>query len=513
MSYPAMPKTDAATLGSSDPTSAIDKSLTWWDTLSVLWAALSTTALSRCWPVLICTGIWSSALCVLNHYTHGKLSIEGTLITVFGTVLGFVLSFRTSSSFDRYNDGRKYWAQIVFNCRVFARTVWFHIPDNAISVPTRDCPISAETIEEDETKTLIEKKTVVNLLEAYAVSVKHYLRGEDGIYYEDLYPLVPFLASCHYSFPAIIPSANDPKLRRRLNIDYRSRDASASSGPTTQAPASPNHLAAVPEPLIRPTNQTFGTNSTNKTIAPPYDEESLQPAESPPRNCWRSAYPFPFFFWLWGILKKPSCKLGEEAAHQDCPSIKNNVPLEISLYLTSYISTLQFRGTVDQATLSLLYATLNELVDALTGLERILTTPIPVSYSLHLWMVTMVYCATLPFQLWSTLEWLTIPASIIASFVFYGFVVAGEEIENPFGYDKNDLDMCHFVQDIIRKELHAITGTPAPDPAIWAFSAENDFLGTHLKGSPKETPSAWLDKGKRDILKVLYGTKHRSFTV
>src|ERR1700710_2563225 len=61
----------------------------------------------------------------------------------------------------------------------------------------------------------------------------------------------------------------------------------------------------------------------------------------------------------------------------------------------------------------LLLATLGQLVDALTGLERILTTPIPFSYvrhdityscaehssrsrySIHLWLVTLVYCLAL----------------------------------------------------------------------------------------------------------------------
>jgi len=33
-------------------------------------------------------------------------------------------------------------------------------------------------------QTLVEKKTVLNLLGAFAVAVKHYLRGEVGIYYE-----------------------------------------------------------------------------------------------------------------------------------------------------------------------------------------------------------------------------------------------------------------------------------------------------------------------------------------
>lgn len=54
-------------------------------------------------------------------------------------------------------------------------------------------PKPAEDLSEEEkvkmcreikAKTLVEKKTVINLLGAYAVAVKHYLRGEDGIYYE-----------------------------------------------------------------------------------------------------------------------------------------------------------------------------------------------------------------------------------------------------------------------------------------------------------------------------------------
>lgn len=59
-----------------------------------------------------------------------------------------------------------------------------------------------------------------------------------------------------------------------------------------------------------------------------------------------------------------------------------------------------------------LLTALNSLVDALTGLERILTTPIPYScvplcspnrwlliaaprYSIHLWTVTVIYCLSL----------------------------------------------------------------------------------------------------------------------
>ena len=41
----------------------------------------------------------------------------------------------------------------------------------------------------------------------------------------------------------------------------------------------------------------------------------------------------------------------------------------------------------------------------------------------------------------ATLNWITIPAVAIVAFIFIGFLVAGEEIENPFGFDRNDLDV------------------------------------------------------------------------
>ncbi|KAG1769386.1 Bestrophin, RFP-TM, chloride channel-domain-containing protein [Suillus occidentalis] len=414
----------------SEATLTADQPLICWGTLLFLWDKLSTTALSRCWPSLIVTGIWSSSICVFNHFTNGKLAIQPTLITVFGTVLGFVISFRTSSSFDRYNEGRKLWAQIVLNCRIFARTVWFHVPGMQILA--------------DKAKTLEEKKKVIDLLEAYAVAVKHYLRGEEGIGYQDLKPLVPFISSCNHQFPATISSTDNQTrtLHRRLTHDHR-HDTSAPCVPATQAPASRGHLVAAPGARSRPAFRALGTDNT---IVPPHDEESLRPAEIGPRHCWRTAFPFPFLFWVWTNLQK-LCKLrANDASQKFCPK-KDKVPLEISMYLTTYICKLQARRIVDDPTLGLLYTTLNQLVDALTGLERILTTPIPIScvsdkhlllpisnsllsYSSHLWIVTMVYCATLPFQLWSTLEWFTIPASVIASFVFYGFIVAGEEIES-----------------------------------------------------------------------------------
>jgi len=45
-------------------------------------------------------------------------------------------------------------------------------------------PEQNEAPDQVKARTLIEKVTAINLLEAFAVAVKHYLRGEDGIYYK-----------------------------------------------------------------------------------------------------------------------------------------------------------------------------------------------------------------------------------------------------------------------------------------------------------------------------------------
>lgn len=44
-------------------------------------------------------------------------------------------------------------------------------------------PKEGQSEDEAKARSLIEKKSAINLLEAFAVAIKHYLRGEDGIYY------------------------------------------------------------------------------------------------------------------------------------------------------------------------------------------------------------------------------------------------------------------------------------------------------------------------------------------
>ncbi|KAF7303652.1 hypothetical protein MIND_00594600 [Mycena indigotica] len=521
--------------------------------------ALLATALFRCWHILLFFAAWSTCITLLDENKF-KVRIPMTLLTVVGTVLGFIVSYRTTSSFERYNEGRRFWSQIILASRGFARTVWFHVPDQPVK--------SGFTTEDMTARGMVEKKTVINLIEAFAVAVKHYLRGEDGIYYQDLYYLVKFLPA--YALPLGIPSNADlingvdgednrpsntgvstrpsmpetpdgsflyqrtspnhsslsaPHLPLPVSIERRSstrgrvnpqEDLRAKPPPLTISPPTRMNSVEEKETHIRRMTSMRSMQSIRspipgepqKVILARGDEAFLLPGHLPPK--YNIFDLFPFSLLVKYLTKRGREIKGKKAARMRAKIMRekengsHNLPLEISLYLSSYIATLQSRKQTDVPTTNSLLASLNQLVDALTGLERILTTPVPYSYSIHLWVVVSLYCLALPSQIVASMHWLTIPGTIILAFIFFGFLVAGEEIENPFGYDKNDLNLDHFTQNIIRTELRAITSAAAPDPDRWVFATENDMLFvSDVDRDERLGPETWVKRGSGAMLGAL----------
>ncbi|CAE6464361.1 unnamed protein product [Rhizoctonia solani] len=474
-----------------------------------LFNAILATALFRCWNLILLFGGWAACVCLISAKVH-NLGIQPTLLTVFGTILGFVISYRTSSSFERYNEGRRLWSTIVLASRTFSRTVWFHVPDT----PSTATP---ETATEARARNLIEKRTAINLVEAFSVAVKHYLRGEEGIYYEDLYHLVKFLPA--YSLPAGMPNQ---RVTSRTSAEVTDTTINDSQGQGSWSGSTSTHLpttnkagrtsfqlpGTTEKDAASPTSPGFGRGSTARRSGTsyrrtrgPHGDVELAPASNPPK--WGAFDVWPLSLLVRILTKKGKNVSGKKAAKERAKQhvISHNIPLEITLYLSSYISALQQRKVVDVPTINTLLLGLNQLVDSLSSLERILTTPIPFSYGVHLWTVCLLYVFFLPFQLWPVMKWVTIPATSIAAFLFFGFLVAGEEIENPFGYDKNDLNLDYFCRNIIHAELMAITSVPVPDPSQWAFVKDNDCVfGTQ---GVIHSPEGWVKAGELAIRKEL----------
>ncbi|KAF8630551.1 hypothetical protein AX15_002853 [Amanita polypyramis BW_CC] len=81
-------------------------------------------------------------------------------------------------------------------------------------------------------------------------------------------------------------------------------------------------------------------------------------------------------------------------------------------------------------------------------------------YSAHIKHTIWIYLFFLPFQLVHDFGYYSIPGVAIASFIYLGFLAAGEEIEQPFGYDENDLDLDLFCQDIIHADMERLKTSP-----------------------------------------------------
>jgi putative membrane protein len=70
--------------------------------------------------------------------------------------------------------------------------------------------------------------------------------------------------------------------------------------------------------------------------------------------------------------------------------------------------------------------------DCLGGCERILKTPIPLSYTRHTSRFLMIWLTMLPFALYGTCGLSTIPLCVIIAFLLLGIEEIGVSIEEPF---------------------------------------------------------------------------------
>jgi len=138
----------------------------------------------------------------------------------------------------------------------------------------------------------------------------------------------------------------------------------------------------------------------------------------------------------------------------------NHPPLEIAFWIGDYLQQQHERHCLNPYQLSAMMKLLDTMVDTLGACERILKTPIPLGYAIHLKQLLLVYCLSLPFQIVSELQWWTGAVVAIVSFTVFGVEEIGIEIENPFSYDPNDLPLDEICATMQRNIEDLITLAP-----------------------------------------------------
>lgn len=131
----------------------------------------------------------------ISKYVH-DLGINQLLLTVLGFVVGLALSFRSSTAYERYNEGRKYWAQLTLTAQNLGRLIWVHAKEREGELGKQD---------------LLAKITCLNLISAFSVALKHKLRFEPFTHYDDLKHIIGHLDT-------FAQSADLPDLNKKPNV-------------------------------------------------------------------------------------------------------------------------------------------------------------------------------------------------------------------------------------------------------------------------------------------------------
>ncbi|KAL1966888.1 hypothetical protein VTN77DRAFT_3853 [Rasamsonia byssochlamydoides] len=123
------------------------------------------------------------------------------------------------------------------------------------------------------------------------------------------------------------------------------------------------------------------------------------------------------------------------------------LPFQLTFFVDSFIKRGVDRGWFHAPGASQMQAQLNTLTDAFGKMETIKLTPIPVAHLIHQKQVLALFGCVLPFAMVDELGWWAVPIVTLVIFTLYGIEGIGSQLEDPFGYDRNDIKMDAICQD------------------------------------------------------------------
>ncbi|GAA5836076.1 hypothetical protein JCM3766R1_001959 [Sporobolomyces carnicolor] len=320
------------------------------------------------------------------------VSSAGSLVGILSMVTGLLVSFRCSTSYDRWYEGRRTWAAVQSTTRNMLRVLVLALP------PVSGAPLSnKDNVHSRQSETVQE---LCSLVCAFPFACMYRLRDQSGVSQPEVQRLLP---------DALVESFRaTPSEDRRPSI-----------GSTSSAASFVDHSSATEEEraisgLNAPPSQTRSI-----PFALPHGEPSNLPLS---------------------LIRATHAYLN---AYHSTPMSTKSQPSESS-------------PAIDAVTYGTCVGYLKEFSDQLTSLERIRDTPIPLILNIHLQLLLFVYVAAVPLQLVKTLGWVSIPATTIAASVFFGLDRASEELSDPFGTEPNDLPVARYCADLHREYLEMI---------------------------------------------------------
>ncbi|KAG0297815.1 hypothetical protein BGZ96_004745 [Linnemannia gamsii] len=374
--------------------------------------------------VIIITTFAASLLAVEKSNIIGRtLNVASVIVPALSVVVGLILAFRTNTAYDRFWEGRKLWANLDVQIRNFSRMIWVGVKDTSHIHQGESSSASSSSGSSPKR----------NLLHS------HHLFGRSN-------SSLKMKGTAGSNGGAIESRVQNVSSSTLIDIDS---PPTLLGGPEVHGDdyekvVCIRLLLAFAVSVKHHLRQEFGVRY--------FDLEGLLPEEYQPCAAYETAE----------HRLEHDKALGDRQLHrhfnEDPWTIVSgnedgqmSLPLEIAHGLSLWVVAQSRASQIESALVGSLFGSINSMTDVFTNMERIVFTPIPLAYSIHLRQVVYLYCLALPFTFLDVLGWLTVPLMCLVSFTLFGMEAIGREIENPFGKDENDLHMDEFCRDLKRE--------------------------------------------------------------
>lgn len=197
---------------------------------------------------------------------------------------------------------------------------------------------------------------------------------------------------------------------------------------------------------------------------------------------WTAVYPYA----LTRVLRGEGA-LGPAAALLPAAEVQRvlaagNAGVAVAMRMSSVLAEARQRGLITDYMQLQIDQNVQLLIDYQGGCERIVKTPLPFAYMLHLRRTLILFILGLPFALVETFGWATVPVVALVAHTFLGIEEIGVEIEDPFGTEDNDLPL---------EQISASIGRILDEVVPWQNQQPIDSPELSYPGAPvMSVPSA-----------------------
>ncbi len=397
-------------------------------------------------PVVLLMAAWAALVCVLSIVLKLDVNVGSTSSPTISSTVGFAISlllvFRTNTGYERWYEGRRLFDTIGTATRMLTMYIHTYFPANT----------------ETERQ---ERKMAVNLCIAFFRATKHHLRGQDPRIQEDMKGLLPSLA----------PNFQDPPPIMTQTAALAAKESAEHLAHGSHGAHAEPHAEEVPTQQV-PVNGGAAYNLVGTIPRPPPANAAILEAQTVKMKAHRTAM-----------------KLATAMPDSWSDPTTAYFPIYILNLLFRYLALYKETHRVHFITVYAMNTYIGSLMSCFASLVRILLTPVPVAYAIHIRQCLLLYCLFLPFNIVKVTGWLTILIQAFTVYVLFGIEAIGTffvstndealEVENPFGNDPNDLPLDDLA-DLMQDEVEYFSNISIPWSTDWVMPG---LVGNPIMGS------------------------------